>query len=61
MFKRRVLRLVISGWALALAVSVVPVDSVVSDGPFGNPAPISEQTNPDPNGAPGLCVECHRD
>ena len=54
MFKRRVLRLVFSSWVLALAVSVVPVGGVVSDGPFGNPMPMGEQTNPDPNG----CLEC---
>ena len=54
MWKRYELRLVISSWAIALAVSVVPVDSVVGGGPFGDPTPISEQTNPDPN----WCVEC---
>ena len=48
------LRVLISSWVLALAVSVVPVDSVVGGGPFGDPAPINEQTNPDPNG----CAEC---
>ncbi|MEM8534659.1 MAG: hypothetical protein AAGF95_27705 [Chloroflexota bacterium] len=54
MWKRDILRAVLSRWVLALAVSVVPIDSVVSGEPFGNPAPISEQTNPDPNG----CLEC---
>ena len=54
MFKRKVLGVVISSWALALAVSVVPVDSVVSGNPFGNPAPISEQTNPETGG----CIDC---
>ena len=60
MWKRCELRLVISSWVLALAVSVVPVGGVNGD-PFGDPIPINEQTNPDPNGAPGLCVECQRD
>ena len=54
MWKRKLLRVVIGSWAFVLAVSVVPVDSVVGGGPFGDPAPISEQTNPDPNG----CAEC---
>ena len=45
MFKRNMLRVVVSGWVLALAVSVVPVDSVVSGEPVAKPALISEQTN----------------
>ncbi|NOK60251.1 MAG: hypothetical protein GFH27_549281n356 [Chloroflexi bacterium AL-W] len=53
MWKRNLARLAISSWAIALAVSVVPIDSVMSDGSFGNPAPISEQTN-----SAGCCVEC---
>ncbi|NOK60253.1 MAG: hypothetical protein GFH27_549281n354 [Chloroflexi bacterium AL-W] len=58
-----VLRIVISSWAvvLALAVSVVPVGGAVSGGLFGDPAPMSEQTHLEPNGAPGNCRECHRD
>ncbi|NOK60254.1 MAG: hypothetical protein GFH27_549281n353 [Chloroflexi bacterium AL-W] len=54
MLKRNMVRVFVSSWAIALAVSVVPVDSVVSGEPVAEPAPISEQTNPDPNG----CLEC---
>ncbi|MEM8534661.1 MAG: hypothetical protein AAGF95_27715 [Chloroflexota bacterium] len=54
MVKRKVLQVVVSSWMIVLAVSVVPGNSVVSGGPFGSPVPMSEQTNPDPNG----CAEC---
>ena len=33
MFKRKVLGVVVSSWALVLAVSVVPVGGMITDGP----------------------------
>ncbi|NOK60252.1 MAG: hypothetical protein GFH27_549281n355 [Chloroflexi bacterium AL-W] len=58
MWIQKMLRVVISGWAVALAVSVVPAVVAVSGEPFGNPAPISEQTHPDPNDGGGGCDRC---
>ncbi|MEM8534663.1 MAG: hypothetical protein AAGF95_27725 [Chloroflexota bacterium] len=54
MRKRKVFRLVIGSWAIVLAVSVVPVVGTVSSELFGNPAPMSEQTNPETGG----CIDC---
>ncbi|NOK60247.1 MAG: hypothetical protein GFH27_549281n360 [Chloroflexi bacterium AL-W] len=54
MRKRKMLRVVISSWAIALAVSVVPAGGVVSGEPVAAPAPIGEQTNPETSG----CLDC---
>ena len=63
MVKRKVLQVVISRWVMALAMSVVilggnapqgaqaaPVHGMVSSG--------GDQTDPEPNGGGGSCVEC---
>ena len=52
-WKHKLVRMVISSWAFALAVSVVPVDSVVSGNTVVELAPSSAQTN-----SAGCCVEC---
>ncbi|MEM8534660.1 MAG: hypothetical protein AAGF95_27710 [Chloroflexota bacterium] len=54
MCKHKMVRLAISGWALALVVSVVPVVGTVSGEPVTGPAPMSEQTNPGGGG----CSDC---
>ncbi|NOK60250.1 MAG: hypothetical protein GFH27_549281n357 [Chloroflexi bacterium AL-W] len=49
MWMQKMLRVVISSWAIALAVSVVPVHSAGNGG---------EQTSPEPNSSGGICIEC---
>ena len=55
MRQHKLVCVILGSWAIVLAVSVAPVYSAGNGGePFGNPAPISEQTNPGGGG----CMEC---